>query len=93
MPPNDHRFDDTPDELSPEWTAYESAWAVNVADFGDPVSASQFLLRRKRIFRAAQAAGLTKDLLTPFAPNKPGFEARVEAAFRQVAGAAGMAAE
>jgi hypothetical protein len=93
MPPNDHRFDDTPDELSPEWAAYESAWAVNVADFGDPVSASQFLLHRKRIFRAAEAAGMSKEMLTPFAPNKPGFEARVEAAFRQVAGAAGMAAE
>jgi hypothetical protein len=93
MPPNDHRFDDTPDALSPEWTAYESAWAVNVADFGDPVAASQFLLRRKRIFRAAQAAGVTKEMLTPFAPNKPGFEARVETAFRQIASAAGMAAE
>ncbi len=81
-----------PDEI-PEWTDENSAWAVKVADFGDPVAASQFLLRRKRIFRAAQAAGMTKDLLTPFAPNKPGFEARVEGAFRQVACAAGMEAE
>ncbi len=93
MPPSDNSANDTPDTLSPEWTAYESAWAVDVADFGDPVAASRFLLRRRRIFRAAEAAGMTRDMLTPFAPNKPGFEARVEAAFRQVAGAAGMAAE
>ncbi len=84
---------DAPDALSPEWAAYESAWAVRVADFDTPLDASQFLIRRKRIFRAAEAAGMTKDMLDPFAPNKPGFEARVEAAFRQVAGAAGLAAE
>lgn len=83
----------TPDHLSPEWTGENTACAVKVADFGDPVAASQFLLRRERIFRAAEAAGMQREMLTPFQPNKPGFGARVEAAFRQVAGAAGMAAE
>lgn len=88
----DHQSD-TPDALSPEWTEYESAWAVDVADFGNPVDAAQFLLRRKRIFKAAEAAGMSKELLSTFSPNKPGFEARIEAAFRKVAGAAEMAAE
>jgi len=88
MPRNVTDPDDTPDALSPEWAAYESAWAIDVADFGDPLAASQFLIRRKRIFRAAQAAGISKDMLTPFAPNKPGFEARVKEAFLSVAGVA-----
>ena len=82
-----------PDDLSPEWTAAQSAWAVKAADFANPVEATKFLLRRERIFRAAAAAGMTTDMLRPFEPDKPGFEARIEAAFRQVAGAAGMAAE
>ncbi|MGL4412720.1 hypothetical protein [Roseinatronobacter monicus] len=88
MPKNAPNLNDTPDALSPEWAAYESAWAIDVADFGDPLAASQFLIRRKRIFRAAQAAGISKDMLTPFAPNKPGFEARVKEAFLSVAGVA-----
>lgn len=86
MPKNAPNLNDTPDTLSPEWAAYESNWAVDVADFGDPLAASQFLIRRKRIFRAAQAAGISKDMLTPFAPDKPGFEARVKQAFLSVAG-------
>lgn len=86
MPRNVPDPDDTPDALSPEWAAYESAWAIDVADFGDPLAASQFLIRRKRIFRAAEAAGITKDMLTPFEPNKPGFDARVKRAFLSVAG-------
>lgn len=80
--------DDTPDALSPEWAAYESAWAVDVADFGDPVAAAQFLTRRRRIFRAAASAGIDTGLLSPFAPDKPGFEARVRKAFLSVAGVA-----
>ena len=88
MPKSAPRLNDTPDSLSSEWAAYESEWAVDVADFGDPLAASQFLLRRKRIFRAAEAAGIAKDMLTPFAPNKPGFEARVKQAFLSVAGVA-----
>lgn len=88
MPKNAPNLNDTPDTLSPEWAAYESTWAIDVADFGDPLAASQFLIRRKRIFRAAQAAGISKDMLTPFAPNKPGFEARVKEAFLSVAGVA-----
>jgi len=93
MPRKEPHPNETPDTLSPEWAAYESAWAVDVADFGDPVTASKFLLRRKHIFRAAEAAGMSKELLGAFAPDKPGFETRVEKAFRRVAGAAGMAAE
>lgn len=88
MPQRKKTFDDTPDDLSPEWTEENSAWAVKVADFGDPVAASQFLLRRERIFRAAEAAGMTREMLAPFQPNKPGFEARVKRAFLSVAGVA-----
>lgn len=88
MPKSAPHLNDTPDMLSPEWAAYESAWAIDVADFGDPLAASQFLLRRKRIFRAAEAAGISKDMLTPFAPDKPGFDTRVKRAFLSVAGVA-----
>ncbi len=88
MPKSAPRPNDAPDTLSPEWAAYESAWAVDVADFGDPLAAAQFLIRRKRIFRAAEAAGISKDMLTPFAPDKPGFDMRVKDAFLSVAGVA-----
>ncbi|MBC7153860.1 MAG: hypothetical protein H5U19_04450 [Rhodobacteraceae bacterium] len=88
MSKSDARPPDTPDALSPEWAAYESAWAVDLADFDDPVAASRFLIRRKRIFRAAEAAGISKELLTPFSPDKPGFEGRVKQAFLSVAGVA-----
>ncbi|SFE22584.1 hypothetical protein [Roseivivax sediminis] len=76
------------DALSPEWTEYESAWAVDVAEFGGPLEASRFLLRRKRIFREAAALGIPKEMLTPFAPNRPGFEQRVHDAFGKLAGVA-----
>ncbi|MDF0602531.1 hypothetical protein P1J78_17470 [Psychromarinibacter sp. C21-152] len=81
------------DELNPEWTAYESAWAVDVADFPSPVEAAEFVLRRKQFFLAAQAAGFPKELLTPFEPNKPGFEERARKAFTALPKAMGWAAE
>lgn len=80
--------DDTADALSPEWAAYERAWAVDVADFGDPVAAAQFLTRRRRIFRAAAAAWIDKALLASIVPDKPGFEVRVRQAFLSVVGVA-----
>lgn len=83
----------TPDALNPEWDAYASAWAVNAADFGSPIDAAAFLMRRKRIFLEAQALGLDKELLTPFEPNRPGFETRVRIAFEKIASVAGLAAE
>ena len=83
----------TPDALNPEWDSYASRWAVDVADFGSPLEAAEFLARRKRIFLEAQTLGLDKELLTPFEPDQPGFEARVKAAFEKMASVAGMAAE
>lgn len=82
-----------PDDLSPEWAEYESRWAVDVAAFGGPVEASRFLIRRKRIFRAAEQAGMTREMLEAFEPSKPGFEARIREAFAAVARSAGLAAE
>ncbi len=84
---------ETPDALNPEWDSYASAWAVDAADFANPVEAAKFLERRKRIFVAAQTLGLDKELLSPFAPNKPGFEERIEDAFGKLAQVASMAAE
>ena len=84
MPTRPDETSDEPDELSPEWTEYETAWAVASADFDSILEASRFLIRRKSFFRAAQAAGLTKDIFTPFAPNKPGFESRVRNAFEAI---------
>lgn len=87
---------EAPDELSPEWTEYESAWAVDVVDFENPVEAARFLSRRKAIFRAAQKLGIDKGMLTGFEPNKPGFEKRVHDAFETlavIASGTGMAAE
>ena len=82
-----------PDDLNPEWTEYETRWAVKAADFEDPVAASRFLIRRKQIFFEAQRLGIPKDMLTAFKPNKPGFESRVEAAFTRLAAAARLPAE
>ena len=84
---------ETPDELSPEWTEYETRWAVSVSDFGGMDEAALFLLRRKTIFLEAQALGISKDLLTPFKPNKPGFEDRIRDGLGHLAKVAGMAAE
>lgn len=93
MPSTPQDRAETPDALAPEWAEYESVWAVDVADFGTAVEASQFLLRRRRIFQAAERAGIPKDMLTPFAPAKPGFEQRIEEAFAAIARSAGLAAE
>lgn len=96
MPARRDTPSEVPDELSPEWTEYESTWAVAVADFGNPVEAARFLSRRKAIFRAAQKLGIDKDMLTGFEPNKPGFEKRVHDAFEALAAIAagsGLAAE
>ena len=73
-----------PSDLSPEWTEYEEAWAVEVADFPSLLEASKFLVRRKQFFRAAHKSGVSKEMLTPFEPNKPGFEQRVFQAFESI---------
>jgi hypothetical protein len=77
-----------PDDLSPEWTAYETRWSVRVADFATPLEAAKFLARRKKIFAEAAKLGAPKELLTPFAPDKPGFEGRIAEAFSALAKAA-----
>ena len=82
-----------PDGISPEWTEYESAWAVNVADFDGPVAAARFLSGRTRLFREAQLNGIPKEMLTGFLPNKPGFAERVAKVFGIIADAAKHAAE
>ena len=82
-----------PDDLSPEWTEYEEAWAVEVADFDSPIEATKFLMSRKKFFRSAEANGISKEMLTPFLPNKPGFEGRVLRAFESIMSATKHAAE
>ena len=93
MQPKPDDPSEIPDDLSPEWTAYDSAWAVNVSDFGGPVEATRFLLARKQLFKEAQANGIPKEMLTPFEPNKPGFADRVAKSFAAIATAAKHAAE
>lgn len=93
MPQKPDDRSEMPDALSPEWTEYESAWAVNVSDFPDLLEAARFVSRRRRIFREAQALGISKEMLTPFEPNLPGFEERVRVAFSRIIDAAGLAAE
>jgi hypothetical protein len=56
-----------------------------VSDFADPLEAAKFLVRRKKIFAAAERLGAAKELLTPFSPDKPGFEDRVAEAFSALA--------
>lgn len=91
--PKPDEYQERPDDLNPEWTEYESRWSVNVADFETPLEAAQFVVRRKAFFRAAQSVGLPKDLLTPFEPNKPGFEERARKALTSLNRAMGWAAE
>jgi hypothetical protein len=93
MPARLDDHSDIPNELSPEWTEYESAWAVDVVDFGSPLAAAKFLISRKKFFRAAQESGVSKEMLTPFEPNKPGFEDRVLRAFETIKAATKQAAE
>lgn len=70
----------TPDEISPEWAAYESRWSVRVSDFASPLEAAKFLARRKVIFAATEKSGFPKEMLAKFGPDKPGFEDRMIAA-------------
>ena len=84
MSPKTEKDFGTPDDLSPEWTAYESNWSVHVADFPSPLEAAKFLSRRRKIFATAFRSGIPKEMLTPFSPDKPGFEERVEVAFEKV---------
>jgi hypothetical protein len=93
MPARRDDLSETPSEISPEWTEYESAWAVDTSDFGSPGEAAKFLISRKKFFRAAEANGVTKEMLTPFQPNKPGFEGRVVRAFESIMAATSHAAE
>lgn len=91
-----HELDDPaeqPDDLSPEWTAYEAEWSILGADFPNPILAAQFLSRRKEIFRSAEKAGIPREMLSLFEPNKPGFEDRVSKALSEFARGAGLAAE
>ena len=85
MKPKPEPYFGTPDDLSPEWTEYESRWSVRVSDFSGPLEAAKFLSRRKRIFAEALRSGIPKDMLTPFSPDKPGFEDRVKSAFEKLA--------
>ena len=67
-----------------EVTAEDLVWAVETSDFPDHNAALAFLMRRSEIFRAAEAAGLEREVFLPFAPSKPGFEDRVVEAFGAV---------
>ena len=73
-----------PDDLSPEWTEYETLWSVLVSDFDSPLEAAKFLARRRKIFATAATSGITKEMLAHFSPNKPGFESRVKVAFEDL---------
>ena len=81
------------DSESPEWSEDDFAWSVNNADFGGFAGAMAFLTHREEILRAADAIGIPRSAFLPFAPNKPGFEARVAAAYGPFAKAIGLAAE
>ena len=82
-----------PDDESPEWTNADFLWSVNGADFGGHIGAIAFLDQREAILTAGMAAGIPREAFLKFAPNKPGFEARVAAAFGPLAKAVGLAAE
>ena len=82
-----------PDDESPEWTEEDFAWSVNNTDFGGFAAAMAFLTHREEILRAADAAGIPRAAFLQYAPGKPGFEARVAAAYGPFAKAIGLAAE
>lgn len=82
-----------PDDESPEWTDEDFLWSVNNADFGGFVAAMAFLTHREEILRAAKAVGIPRAAFLPFEPGKPGFQARVAAAYGPLARAIGLAAE
>ena len=70
-----------PDEENPEWTDEDWLWAVRHADFGSHVAVHNFLIRRREILEAAEAAGIPRAAFLELEPNKPGFEDRVKQAF------------
>lgn len=82
-----------PDDESPEWTDEDFLWAVQAKDFPTHMASYEFLKHREEILRAADAIGIPRSAFLPFAPTKPGFEARVAAAFGPFAKAIGLAAE
>ena len=82
-----------PDAESPEWTDEDFLWSVSNADFGGFAAAMAFLRHRDEVLRAAEAVGIPRSAFLPFGPNKPGFEARVAAAYGPFAKAIGLAAE
>ena len=82
-----------PDGESPEWTDEDFLWSVANSDFADHGAVMAFLTHREDILRAADAAGIPRTAFLPYAPNKPGFEARVAAGFGPFAKAIGLAAE
>ncbi|MEO0914534.1 MAG: hypothetical protein AAFY59_16375 [Pseudomonadota bacterium] len=63
-----------------ELTAQDFLWATDVGDFPSPSAMRQFLRTRRTFLAAAERAGIPKEAFLPFAPNKPGFEARVKKA-------------
>ena len=93
MSPKREKDFGTPDDLSPEWTVYESSWSVRVADFPSPLEAAKFLSRRKTFFAAAARSGVPKEMFSSFAPNRPGFEDRVRTAFESLIEAAKSASK
>lgn len=82
-----------PDDENPEWTEEDALWAVSAKDFADFTASYAFLRHREEILRAAEAVGIPRAAFLPFAPTKPGFEARVAVAFGPFAKAIGLAAE
>lgn len=82
-----------PDDESPEWTDEDFLWSVAFSDFGDHAAVIAFLTHREEILRAAKAVGIPRAAFLPFEPGKPGFEARVAAAYGPLARAIGLAAE
>ena len=67
-----------------EASAEDFLWAVATADFPNHDAALAFMMRREELLQAAELAGLEREAFLPLAPGKPGFEARVAAAFGAV---------
>ena len=93
MSPKGRKTTTMPDDLNREWTEFESRWAVDVSDFPSVDEAAEFLSKRKKFFKAAQEAGFPRELLSAFAPNKPGFEDRARKALAKLNKSMGWAAE
>lgn len=82
-----------PDDESPEWTDEDFLWSVRNDDFDNHMAVLDFLTHREEILRAAEAVGIARAAFLPYEPSKPGFEARVAAAYGPFAKAIGLAAE